>query len=259
MPTAYKENIHFDNIDQMLVDIANVEIPQVIATMMNEANVKTLAEITMDAVIKLWFPPELIEQYVGVCNATLKRKPATAAEIIQFLSSELLLSFHKKTPEIFFDPVFNLNPLDIGLNSVRYKQILRALATPVGKRNEAVRNSIQISGSTTDSWEPVFNEDKQLMDIMKIIRERASALCYNPKSVLSMDDDLIRCTSKRTKAETGLSHINNPRKGYVLKKNLPLATLNCYFLMLYFYMFLDLAFYKLDVYQLRLIFFWVDT
>ena len=126
-------------------------------------------------------------------------------EILQFIATELLISFHKKTPAIFFDDTYNLNPASIGLTRSRYTAILRALSANITKRGAQKLSN--------DTWSPVFNTDKELIMVMKVIREHCSSLAYHKNAILSTDDDLIRCRSKKVHGETGFSHINNPRKG----------------------------------------------
>ena len=65
------------------------------------------------------------------------------------------------------------------------------------------------------SWNSPFTEDEVIRDIEKVMGETASKLCFvQDLTVVSIDDNQYRLSSKLVETLVGLVRVRNPKKAF---------------------------------------------
>jgi hypothetical protein len=142
-----------------------------------------------------------VKQYI---NKNLSGNPVSNSEILAFIWVELMLSFYRVSPSLYFDldERSNFPSAGQGMDYARYRQILHGLSISVTSR--------QVS---TTAWTPLMQHDREMGAAMEVVRRTGAKIALVPGvSQVGLDNDLL-CMQSKMVVDHGFSQINNPCKG----------------------------------------------
>lgn len=135
----------------------------------------------------------------------------TEQGVRKFIITELWLSFYKCSPEFFYDPKNkNVYPsVNSCLSRSDYENVIFALNNDNG-------NDFDNANSNKDlTWDEPLQHDQSMAMAMDMLRIHCARIGYVKNvSILSLDDDHLRLRSQKVE-RLELSHLRNPKKGYV--------------------------------------------
>jgi len=159
--------------------------------------------VTPTQLLKVFLSPQIMSTITAQINTNIAGSSLQQDELTNFIQVELMLSFYGITPTRFFDTA----------NKELYPTQGRAMAA---NRYEAILRALSKSSKSYvayGNWNPPYEHERTLASMMEQVRVLCSEIAFvKEKSILSMDDDLLRLRSHLVQS-TGLSHANNPAKG----------------------------------------------
>jgi hypothetical protein len=205
--TDYETTIEIDSIDQYLLDAARTEIPIVLGRLkakMFGGRSRNLNTIPASKFLQAWMDANFLGYIKQFVNKNLTGDPVSNSEILAFIQVELMLSFYRVSPSLYFDmdERSNFPSAGQGMDLRRYKEILGGLS-----------RSGTSGQQLTHTWTPPMQHDREMAAAMDIVRTTGAELAFvSGVSQIALDDDLLRMRSKRV-IDHGYSQINNPCKG----------------------------------------------
>ena len=204
----YETSIEIDSVDKHLLEVARNEVPIVLnrlkVKMFGGRAKRSLHNVSPAQFLQAWMDPNLLGHVKQFINKNITGDPVSASEILAFIRVELMLSFYRVSPMLYFDidERANVSSAGQGIDSIRYRYILKALSRPGTSRQES-----------TSTWNPPMQHDREIAAAMDIVRTTGAEIAF-VKGVthVGLDDDLLRMRSKRV-INHGFSQINNPCNG----------------------------------------------
>ena len=197
----YETSIEIDS------EVARNEVPIVLNRLRVKlfgGRVRHLHNIAPARFLEAWMDANLLGHVKQFINKNLSGDAVSNSEILAFIRIELMLSFYRVSPSLYFDvdERANFPSAGQGMDLLRYRQILKALSRSGTSR--------QVSYST---WTPPMQHDREMAAAMDIVRTTGSELAFVAGvTQIGLDDDILRMRSKRV-IDHGFSQINNPCKG----------------------------------------------
>ena len=208
-------SIGVDDVDSFLEERYLDEVQSVFRRVLSETTRVKLSDdlrefqLTPLQAFRLFLPTSLLQKVADKVNRVLigRGLPVTSVQELEgvIILHCLCAAYNEPVKTINADPDCFLS---FPLKPRRYHELWSAMSCTVGKRQRAdyERNA---------SWSFLSNESNAF--VMQIESDVASVnrrLCYLPGStILSLDDDLLRLSSRDVLTLTALSQTNNPKKG----------------------------------------------
>jgi hypothetical protein len=104
--TDYETTIEIDSIDQYLLDAARTEIPIVLGRLkakMFGGRSRNLNTIPASKFLQAWMDANFLGYIKQFVNKNLTGDPVSNSEILAFIQVELMLSFYRVSPSLYFD------------------------------------------------------------------------------------------------------------------------------------------------------------
>ncbi|KAI2503222.1 hypothetical protein MHU86_11245 [Fragilaria crotonensis] len=165
-------SISIDGIDNRLLDRAREEVPAVLLNLkkrIGSRRDRDVRTISPGDCLKAFMDPNFLGYMKAYINANMKNSNdlVSSSDIIAFIRVELMISFYKVSPSMYFDPAnaSNFPSSTGGMSLYRYSQILKALDTT----NRAPRTQVVCgtTGLTVDSlgvgvWKPPMTHNTDM-------------------------------------------------------------------------------------------------
>ncbi|KAI2505089.1 hypothetical protein MHU86_9365 [Fragilaria crotonensis] len=222
-PDAPNISISIDGgVDKRLLERARQEVPTVLLKVKRKIYGKrhrNVRQISPGECLKAFMDPHFLGYMKAYINTNMSSDDAvSSSDVIAFIRVELMLSFYKVSPSMFFDPgnISNFPSSASGMSQSRYAQILRGLNAASSRAPP-----VQLCGSTHRTldclslgvWQPPMSHNRELATAMAIVRRTCAELAFIPGTTdIGLDDDLLRLRSRKVVLE-GYSQTNNPNKG----------------------------------------------
>jgi hypothetical protein len=206
----YETSIEVDSVDTHLLEVARNEVPIVLNGLKvkmfgaSRSSNRTLHGVAPAQFLQAWMDPNLLAHVKQFINKNVSGDPVSASEILAFIRVELMLSFYRVSPSLYFDidERANFPSAGQGMDFIRYRHVLKALSRSGTSRQES-----------TSSWTPPMQHDREMAAEMDIVRTSGAEIAFvKGVTQVGLDDDLLRMRSKRV-TDHGFSQINNPAKG----------------------------------------------
>ncbi|KAI2505553.1 hypothetical protein MHU86_8889 [Fragilaria crotonensis] len=219
-------SISIDGVDLRLLEKARDEVPTVLDNIKRKVfgskRYRDMSKVSPGDFLKAFMDPQLLGYLKTFINANMTSDPVSSSDIIAFIRVELMLSFYKVSPLMYFNPanVANFPSSTCGMSHARYRCILQALNS---KGNTPAQLPHLVCGTTsrrhipsatsTGIWKPPMSHNRELATAMALVRRICAEVAFIPGTTdIGLDDDLLRLRSRRVVLE-GYSHTNNPNKG----------------------------------------------
>lgn len=206
-----------DDVDQFLYERYVNEAKRVLKNVQCEIADISTDPVTNDLhpdlspldILNAFLPKYFLEKLCHCANRVLKeqQKPITTVTEMQGLVIlQMLCSMYKESPTIVCDVKNSDFYLHLGIESERFFTVWNALSC-----NPTMRNNTSGDG---DTWETKFEAGPQFIyEIEELIASINRKLLFVPgKTIISLDDDHIRLSSRCVPDLTSLRVINNPQK-----------------------------------------------
>ena len=186
--------LEIDPIDRKLLELAKIEVPQVMDRIISRipGTRRNHETFTAKDFFQAWFTLELqyklkdwIKSYVP---------DVTFVDIAEFLQVELLLHFYRISATAFYTPALKIRyqkPDVKYLDSDRYKKIIKALC---GTGRSSSISNIQ---NNSESWTPPFHISSDIQGIYGAFRTSFAGVGFIQGTTwVGLDDDLLRMRSR---------------------------------------------------------------
>eukprot|EP00590_Aulacoseira_subarctica_P008761 CAMPEP_0172429160 /NCGR_PEP_ID=MMETSP1064-20121228/49375_1 /TAXON_ID=202472 /ORGANISM="Aulacoseira subarctica , Strain CCAP 1002/5" /LENGTH=278 /DNA_ID=CAMNT_0013174391 /DNA_START=234 /DNA_END=1067 /DNA_ORIENTATION=- len=205
---TFETVVAIDDVDIELLSVARAEVKVVLdrlVTKMFGQKPRVKKKITPGQILKVFFPSNILSTIRAQINQHIAGPTLQSDELASLIQIELLLSCYGTTPTSFFS--IDNRELYPAASRVmrhdRYAQVLKALS----------KSQMSYENVFTGCWNPPMQHERTLAKMMDMVRVLCAEIGYvKEKSILSLDDDLLRLRSKLVQS-VGLSHTNNPAKG----------------------------------------------
>jgi hypothetical protein len=166
--------ISIDGIDQRLLKTAREEVPIVLNNIKRKLfgrRKRDISKVSASEFLKAWIDASFLGHVRSFVNTNIC-DPVSKSEIIAFVKVELMLSFYKASPAMYFDKDLRAQfPSSApGMSEKRFGAILKALG---GRGNKSV--------ITSGVWRPPMSHNRDVAAAMHIVRQICSSLdfgCY---------------------------------------------------------------------------------
>ena len=201
----YHTVVDLDGIDQDLLNLAREEVPVILDRLKLKLfgrRSRIISKVSPLNFLKAWIDPTLLGFLKSFLNKNLTA-PVSDSEILAFIRVELMLSFYKVSPSMYFDPEERCHfpSAGQGMDNKRYSEILKAMGTSSNYKSTNLR------------WNPPKAHDRDIASAMDVVRRTCAEIAFvSGVTRVGLDDDLLRMRSKRAVA-AGFQHTNNPAKG----------------------------------------------
>lgn len=203
-------SITIDGVDKRLLETARAEVPLVVNNIRHKiygSKQHTMDKIKPSLLLNCWMDSMILALMKNHINNNLGGDPVSNSDITAFIRVELMLSFYKVSPQLYFDIDFRhqFPTAGIGMSFKRYTTILNALShSPYEYNSETCAAGI---------WKIPMAHNKDIAGALELFRKTSSHVAYIPGvTSVSLDDDLLQLRSQQV-INAGYSQIKNPSKG----------------------------------------------
>ena len=231
--TPFKDfTVEVDDVDLYLQRRYMIEVSTVYRRVLRETRSvqcsDELQELQLSPLqcFRVFVSTSLLQKIADTVNRVLLNRGLRTTDVYELegviIMHSLCAAYGEPVKTITSDPA---SFLSFPVNARRYHEVWSSMSCTLGKRQRVEFNE-------HDEWSFLSSESNAF--VMQIESEVSSInrrLCYVPGStILSLDDDLLRLSSRDVLALTALAQTNNPKKGLGVVNNALCSALTSLFL-----------------------------
>ncbi|MGH3053919.1 MAG: hypothetical protein ACRDL7_02955 [Gaiellaceae bacterium] len=162
----------------------------------------SISDLT-NVVLDYFLPNSYLERLVEAANRNVSsgNEVVDVDDVKHFIRVICWLSYYQCPTSKFFDPVESEDhPASRNFSHQRFKKVMKGLA---GRKDPG------------NVWGHPFGEDIDIRMIENLMAQISAPLAFIAgETILSVDDDQYRLSSRRVESQLGLTRIKNPRKAF---------------------------------------------
>ena len=207
-------NFQFVEVESFLLDCVKDELKEIrkrtIDAFRKKYPQKSFSQMTASQLSVVWVTPYL-NLLFDVVNEDVNRTHYSKEVCLGFILHEAMIMSYNTSAESYFDDStpgrYRKPGVGIHVSKTIYFDILRRLSHRY--------NANPAENEISETWCPPFSPNVKVQHAQEVIRTFCSKFGYVPKkSILSLDDDLLRLRSPVVEPSIGSSRIRNPKKGF---------------------------------------------